>query len=312
MNELTVPTNWEAMKEQAAMLVKSGFLPQSIRTPEQAIAVAITSKELGIGMMEGFRSINVIQGKPTISPQLMLALANRSGQLENIKIDSNDQRAIITVTRKGREPHTEEFGIKEATGLGLIGRDNYKKQPSVMFKWRALAANLRVTFPDVMIGFYTPEEMGAEVKIGEGETMEVIETEEYDTGVRVPAGYWDLPEDQKQERLGKGFYPKKTPKGWFIYTKEKPSEDWLEKAKAIEAQEAIVNESQETPKNGLLSPEEIKEVTRLTKQKNVDLEAFKAFVKGDLGVSGIKSIKKGDFDKVVEWLIKNERDAING
>ncbi len=225
-NELTV-NNWQAMKEQAAMLVKSGMIPISINTAEKAIAIIITAKELGIGAMEGFRSINVIQGKPTISPQLMLALANRTGNLQNIVIDSTDERCRVTVTRKGRDPHTEEFGLKEATALGLIGRDNYNKQRATMFKWRSLAANLRVTFPDVMLGFYTPEEMGADVKVTENEGMEVVSVPETEnmvnTGVRAKPSYWDLKKtdpQKAQEMIGEGNTVQKTETGWFIFSPE--------------------------------------------------------------------------------------------
>jgi hypothetical protein len=222
--ELTIATDWVSLKEQASMLVKSGMLPISINTPEKAIAIAITAKELGIGMMEGFRSINVIQGKPCISPQLMLALANRMGQMQDIEFTGDDRGCKVTITRKGRKPHTEEFGVKEATALGLIGRDNYKKQAGVMFRWRALAAALRVTFPDLVLGLYTPEEMGADIKINSEGDMEVVsetatQDELVNTGVRVPAGYWDLPTyEEKQERIGAGNKAQKTPKGWFIFT----------------------------------------------------------------------------------------------
>jgi hypothetical protein len=166
--------SWQALKERAAMLVHSGFLPQAINTPEKAVAIAMTGKELGIGMMESFRSINVILGKPTVSPQLMLALANRTDQLEDIDIDASKTRCVVTIKRKGRKPHTEVFGIPEATALGLMTKDNYTRQPATMFKWRALAANLRVTFPDVILGLYTPEEIGAEVIVTENEEMTVV------------------------------------------------------------------------------------------------------------------------------------------
>ncbi len=46
-----------------------------------------------------------------------------------------------------------------------------------MFMWRALAANLRVTFPDVVLGLYTPEELGANVSIGENDQMEIIDVQ---------------------------------------------------------------------------------------------------------------------------------------
>jgi hypothetical protein len=176
-NEMTLQTglhDWQAMKEQANVLIKSGFLPSTINTPEKALAIALSGRELGIGFMESIRSINVIQGKPTISPQLMLARAYQTKEVEDVKIDSTDKRCIVTIKRKGKTPITSEFGVKEATDLGLMSKDNYRKQPKTMFMWRALAANLRVTFPDVTSGLYTPEEMGATVAVGENDAMEVV------------------------------------------------------------------------------------------------------------------------------------------
>lgn len=172
----TQNSGWSVLKEQATMLLKTGFLPTSLNTVEKVLAVVLTGRELNLPMMEALRGINIIQGKPSVSPQTMLALANRTGQLEDIKIQADIHvGACVTIKRKGREPHTEIFGAKEAAALGLDSKDNYKKQPVTMYKWRALAANLRVTFPDAISGLYTPDELGAEVKIGEDETMTVVD-----------------------------------------------------------------------------------------------------------------------------------------
>lgn len=152
------------MKETASMLVATGFLPAAIKTPEQAMAIILTGRELGIGTMAALNTINVIQGKPTVSPQLMLALIERSGQLQDIQIEPHDGNAVrCTMLRKGRSPHTEIFGDAEATAMQLSGKDNYKKQKQTMFRWRAVAACARVVFPDVITGLYTPDEMGADV-----------------------------------------------------------------------------------------------------------------------------------------------------
>lgn len=159
---------WSTMKEQATMLVKTGFLPLSIKTPEQALAIALTGRELGIGMMEAIRGINVIQGKPSVSPQLMLALAIRTQQVESYSNNIVNGDAVVVIKRKGWPEHRVTFGPKEALALGLNTKDNYKKQATVMYKWRALAEALRFTFPDAVSGIYTYDEMGAEMN-AEGE-----------------------------------------------------------------------------------------------------------------------------------------------
>lgn len=150
---------WQVMRQQAEILVKSGFLPVAINTAEKALAIMQKGKELGIPPMEALSSINVIQGKPSVSPQLMLALARRTGELIDMEMETTEKGATVTITRKGQSAYTTTFGIKEATDLGLIGKDNYKKQPGTMFGWRALAANLRITFPDAISGLYLIEEM---------------------------------------------------------------------------------------------------------------------------------------------------------
>lgn len=177
MNELATkpPSDWMTMKEQASNAIKSGFLPQSIKTIEQALTIAMTGRELGIGMMEAFRGINVILGKPSVSPQLMLALARRTGELESFRVTATEDGAKVEVKRKGSPVHISEFGIKEAKSLGLMDKDNYKKQAAVMFRWRAVAEAMRFIFPDAISGLYTPEEMGENVAVSDLGEMTIVQ-----------------------------------------------------------------------------------------------------------------------------------------
>ncbi len=156
-------TAWTVMRQQAEVLVKSGFLPVAINTPEKALAIMQKGKELGIPAMEAMSSINVIQGKPSVSPQLMLALARRTKELENFSIDKNDRQATVKVKRKGQDEVTTIFTIEQATQMGLASKDNWKKMPGIMLQWRAIAENLRITFPDAISGLYTYDEMGADM-----------------------------------------------------------------------------------------------------------------------------------------------------
>lgn len=142
-------------------LVSSGLIP--VRKPEQALAIILQGRELGIGPMAALNNINVIQGKPTVSPQLMLALFYRSGEAERVDITGDEDRCVVTLKRKGQPEHVEIFTAKDAELLGLLTKDNWRKQRAVMLKWRTVAAALRVVAPDIILGFYTPDEMGAEM-----------------------------------------------------------------------------------------------------------------------------------------------------
>jgi len=175
-------SRWNEWQKLAMTLLKSNFLPPAYKTPEQVIAVLIKGKELGVPSWEALSSIHIIAGKPTVSPQLMLALVRRSGELEDIQIEKLEKSVKITVKRKGQSPITTEFGVTEATMMQLINKDNYKKQPFTMFQWRAMSANFRITFPDVISGLYMSEELDPDLETME-ETdaqVELSDSERYD------------------------------------------------------------------------------------------------------------------------------------
>lgn len=156
----------------AGILVKSRMLPSSINSTEAAVAIILKGRELGIGAMHAFDSISVIQGKPTISPQLMLALIERSGQLEDMAVEEKPEACAIMLKRRGRSQQTICFDKAEATSMGLWGKGNWLKMPAVMLYWRCVAKACRRVFPDVIAGCYTPDEMGAEVN-EDGELSEM-------------------------------------------------------------------------------------------------------------------------------------------
>lgn len=161
-NEISMD-KWNVMRQQAETLVKSGFLPVAINTPEKALAIMQAGRELNIPPMTAFQMINIISGKISISPQLMLALARKTKELEKFSIDKNERQATVKVKRKDQEEVTTTFTIDMATKMGLATKDNWKKQPAIMLQWRAVAENLRLTFPDAISGLYTYDELGAEM-----------------------------------------------------------------------------------------------------------------------------------------------------
>lgn len=176
-NQLAVinQSEWSVMVQQADVLVKSGLLPQSVNNAQKAIAIMMLGQELGIGAWAALNGVNVIQGKTTVSPQLMLALINRSGQLKDMEIEETKDACKVTMHRGSRTPYVYMFTMENAKEMGLAGKDNWKKQPGIMMKWRAVAGCARIAFPDIILGMYTPEEMGANVEVDDVGNMTVVE-----------------------------------------------------------------------------------------------------------------------------------------
>src|SRR3990167_2702507 len=98
--------SFDQMKERANMLVKSGFLPSTVNTAEKALTIMLTGKELGLGFMESLRSINVVQGKPCMSAQLLLGLCYRTKRVETAYFEKQSSLEVIFILKRiGNKPY---------------------------------------------------------------------------------------------------------------------------------------------------------------------------------------------------------------
>lgn len=174
-NELMVrqslfPATFSEMMAQADVLVKSGLLPETIRSASAAVAIMMTGRELGLPPMLSFRAIAIIKGKPTLSAQLMGALIRREGHSYKI-IESTNLRCVIEFRRRSGEFYSHVFDLEDAKRAGLTG-DNWTKYPKAMLFSRCMSAGARAFMPDVIAGMYTTEELSGAVTVDE-ETGEV-------------------------------------------------------------------------------------------------------------------------------------------
>lgn len=153
--------SWQTIKEQADVLVKSGFLPPSVKSAAQAIAIALKGKTLGWDLSTSLNYINIIQGKPTISAEGMLSLiySRVPGAVVNFT-RMDDKCCMIEATRPGGKPHVFKFDENDAKAAGLLGRGSWKSYPRAMYRSRCISEMARSMFPDAVMGCsYTPEEI---------------------------------------------------------------------------------------------------------------------------------------------------------
>lgn len=145
--------SWREVQGMANTLAKArGFVPRALEGQPHAIAAAIlTGQELGLGPMESLRSIHVVEGKPTLSAELMLSLAIRAG-VKHKWTENTNLAASIRLSRAGQEADTFSFTMEDAKRAGLTGKQNWRKYPSAMLRARCLSAALRAYCPDVLGG----------------------------------------------------------------------------------------------------------------------------------------------------------------
>lgn len=155
-------------KSQMLTLVKSGLLPNHVKTPEQAFTIAQMGRELGVPHMTAFSSIYVVSGKPALSADLMLALIRKKNPQAIINfLELTNECCSIEVTRdKAHKPTKISFSMADAERAGIANGATWKKYPRALLRSRCISEMARAIFPDALLGFsYTPEELGAPIDV---------------------------------------------------------------------------------------------------------------------------------------------------
>ena len=135
----------------------SQLLPVALRNkPADVLAIVMTGRELGLEPMQSIRGIHIIEGKASLSSDLMGALVKRSSACEYLAIaESTDTVATYKTKRKGEpEPTVMSFTIEQARQAGCLSKANWTKYPAAMLRARALAAICRAVYPDICLGLY--------------------------------------------------------------------------------------------------------------------------------------------------------------
>lgn len=155
------PSTLQEALHVSQVLVASRLLPRAIQTPEAAFAVIATGRELGLSAMQALRAIHIVEGKPTLSADLMVALVKRSPECVFFRmLESSAERATYETQRRGEPSPTRlAFTLEEARLSGAASKDNWRKYPAAMLRARAASGLARAVYPDLVLGVYDPDEL---------------------------------------------------------------------------------------------------------------------------------------------------------
>jgi hypothetical protein len=131
-------------------------------SPEQALMLLMTGRDLGLSYAQSLRAFHVVQGRPVLSSAGMVAVCLRSGVCEHFRtVESTDTVATVEVKRRGDPARRVSFSIDDAKRAGLANRETWKAYPSRMLLARAQAWAAREVFPDLLLGLYDEDEVAA-------------------------------------------------------------------------------------------------------------------------------------------------------
>lgn len=154
------PQTYEQAWQFSEMLANSEMVPKNFKNKPADILIAMQmGSEIGLKPMQSLQNIAVVNGRPTIWGDAVVAICQSSGMLEDITEEVTDDYATVTVKRAGQEPHSVTFSMADAKQAGLSGKAGpWTQYPKRMMKNRARAFALRDKFADVLSGFGITEE----------------------------------------------------------------------------------------------------------------------------------------------------------
>jgi hypothetical protein len=147
------------------MLASSSMVPKAYQGKPQDILVCVQwGFEMGLAPMQALQNIAVINGKPSVYGDAMMALVQASAVCEDVEEFFENEGtpnpvAVCVAKRKNRKPVIAKFSVEDAKRAGLWGKQGpWSAYPKRMMQMRARGFALRDAFPDVLKGLISAEE----------------------------------------------------------------------------------------------------------------------------------------------------------
>jgi hypothetical protein len=141
------------IQEMANAISKSNFF--GLKTPEQAAALMLVAQADGLHPAKAATHYHIIQGKPSLSADAMLARFQAAGGRVQWQAYGDDA-VIGTFTHTAGGSVTIRWDLERAKKAGV---GNLQKFPAAMMRARCISEGVRTVYPGVIVGMYTPEEV---------------------------------------------------------------------------------------------------------------------------------------------------------
>jgi len=182
VRELT-PDIWQMINQMAPVMYKSRLF--GVTSSEAAGAIMLKGYEMGLSITASFELIQVIQGKPGLSPRGAMALLLNSPKIKTIKVEKivKDGKFVgfsCYMERVNGFGYTATFTLDDAKKADLVKPGSgWEKYPENMCQWRAIGFAADVVAPDITSGMTNimkmPEQYGVALTEG-GDVIEATAT----------------------------------------------------------------------------------------------------------------------------------------
>ena len=158
---MVINTLEDALKV-ADIIAKSSFCPKAfVGKPGDVLVCMQMGKEVGLKPLQALQNIAVINGRPSIWGDAMLAVCRQASNFDYVDetLDIDTMIATCRAKRHGEPEVVRTFSQKQAETAKLWGKEGpWRNYPERMLQMRARGFCLRDTFADVLRGIISTEE----------------------------------------------------------------------------------------------------------------------------------------------------------
>ena len=156
------PQSFEQALTFSNYLADSDLVPKDFKgKPGNCLIAVQWGAELGLKPMQAMQNLAIINGRPSLWGDAVLALVRASSLCEYVMETDDGHTATCRVKRRG-DPAEQirTFSMDDAQAAGLKGKQGpWTQYPKRMRQMRARAFALRDVFPDVLRGLPVAEEL---------------------------------------------------------------------------------------------------------------------------------------------------------
>lgn len=147
---------FQNIEKAGQYIAKSGLF--GVKTPEQAIALMLVAQAEGRNPFEAARDYHIIQGRPALKADSILARFQQAGGTVRW-MELSDTKAVAEFSHPQGGKVTIDWDLDRAKRAGLTSKDSWKNYPRAMLRARVISEGVRTVFPGVCVGTYTVEEV---------------------------------------------------------------------------------------------------------------------------------------------------------
>lgn len=157
-----VPRDFAEALEFGKLMAASDMVPKDYRGKPANVLVAVQmGAALGLNPMQSIQNIAVINGRPSLWGDALLAVVQAHKDFRGLteKFNAEQMSSTCTVKRRGRDDVIRMFSRADAEKAGLWSKPGpWSQYPKRMLQVRARAWALRDSFADAIMGIRCAEE----------------------------------------------------------------------------------------------------------------------------------------------------------